>query len=404
MPTELSFTGERFVPGTAGEIAFEHWHRYAFARRFVAGRRVLDVACGEGYGTALLAEVAASVVGIDVDPSTIEHSRRRYGATGNVTFECGSVVTLPLPDASVDAIVSFETIEHVANEDQRRMLAEFDRVLAPRGALILSSPNRPQYSDARGYANPFHVHELDRHELEHLLDAHFHARRWYRQHRLLSSALWAEAPEHGYEILAGDHGRVAPAHAPEAMYFVVIAARDRADLPQEAPALSLFADTEDREWTRLDQQGAEVQRLDALLGERDAALDAQTAHIRHLEELVAYRERIVVERDGQLVEVNSAREAAETSLQDVRSELERVRRELREYDVQRQQREQRLAELDAQCAQRGQRIAELDAQRVELEGAVTAQERIIAYRASARWWLLLPWLRMRGLWDRLRAS
>ena len=61
MSADLEFTGERYVPGTAGEIAHEHWHRYAFARRFVAGRRVLDVACGEGYGSALLSEAAASV-------------------------------------------------------------------------------------------------------------------------------------------------------------------------------------------------------------------------------------------------------------------------------------------------------------------------------------------------------
>ena len=54
------FTGERFMPGCSGEIAYEHWHRYAFARRFVGGKRVLDAACGEGYGSALLSTVASS--------------------------------------------------------------------------------------------------------------------------------------------------------------------------------------------------------------------------------------------------------------------------------------------------------------------------------------------------------
>ena len=55
------FTGERFLPSCSGEIAYEHWHRYAFARRFVQGKRVLDAACGEGYGTALLGAFAKSV-------------------------------------------------------------------------------------------------------------------------------------------------------------------------------------------------------------------------------------------------------------------------------------------------------------------------------------------------------
>ena len=67
--SDLAFTGERFIPGAPGEIAHEHWHRYAFARRLVAGRRVADVACGEGYGSALLAAAASTVIGLDIDPS-----------------------------------------------------------------------------------------------------------------------------------------------------------------------------------------------------------------------------------------------------------------------------------------------------------------------------------------------
>ena len=54
MPSDLEFTGERFIPGTAGEIWHEHWHRYHFAAPLVAGLDVLDVACGEGYGSALM--------------------------------------------------------------------------------------------------------------------------------------------------------------------------------------------------------------------------------------------------------------------------------------------------------------------------------------------------------------
>ena len=123
------FTGERFLPGVAGEIAYEHCHRYAFARRFVRGARVLDAACGEGYGTALLADVAASVVGIDIEPQVVADATRRYASSrANVRFAAASVTRLPLADASVDAIVSFETIEHVGADDQRARLAEFARV------------------------------------------------------------------------------------------------------------------------------------------------------------------------------------------------------------------------------------------------------------------------------------
>ncbi|HMA32703.1 MAG TPA: class I SAM-dependent methyltransferase, partial [Casimicrobiaceae bacterium] len=95
MTSDLEFTGERYVPGTPGEIAHEHWHRYAFARRYAAGRRVLDVACGEGYGCVLLAAVAAHVVGVDVDARTLAHARRTYSATPNVDFVEGSAAALP---------------------------------------------------------------------------------------------------------------------------------------------------------------------------------------------------------------------------------------------------------------------------------------------------------------------
>ena len=80
MNDELPFTGERFVPGTAGEIWYEHWHRYQFAGAFAAGRRVLDAACGEGYGSALLARSAASVVGVDIAADAVAHARARYSA------------------------------------------------------------------------------------------------------------------------------------------------------------------------------------------------------------------------------------------------------------------------------------------------------------------------------------
>ena len=135
---DFEFTGERFVPGVAGEIAHEHWHRYAFARRFLGGKRVLDVACGEGYGSAWLAAVAQHVVGVDIDPAAIAHARAKYASCGNLRFEQGSATALQLPERSIDVVVSFETIEHLAGEDQPRMLAECARVLRPGGRLTVS--------------------------------------------------------------------------------------------------------------------------------------------------------------------------------------------------------------------------------------------------------------------------
>src|SRR5439155_10039614 len=102
----MEFTGERFVPACSGEIAYEHWHRYAFARRIAGGRRVLDVACGEGYGAALLAGVASEVVGVDIDAATLAHAAASYTDHANLRFMRGSCAALPFADASFDLVVS----------------------------------------------------------------------------------------------------------------------------------------------------------------------------------------------------------------------------------------------------------------------------------------------------------
>ena len=376
VPTTLPFTGERFVPGTEGEIAYEHWHRYFFARRFLAGRRVLDVACGEGYGSALLSEVAATVVGVDIDAATVTHARTNYASRANLSFLEGSITALSLPPASVDAIVSFETVEHLDAADQRLMIAEFAHVLAPGGLVLLSSPNRPEYSDARSYANPFHRHELDRDELAQLLDPEFPAQRWYRQRRYFGSALWGEQAGDAFEAWSAGAEGAGRAQVPIAMYFVVIATRDAADLPSAEPALSLFCDNGEREWQRIEEQGREVLRLDGLLRDRDAALDRQTGHIRHLEGLVA-------ERDAQIVTANAA-------LTDSRAQLSRAIAE--------------LASESEKARTSGEAVGALQNECGRLERAISAQERIIAYRQSARWWLKLPWLRVKLLWKRLASK
>jgi SAM-dependent methyltransferase len=394
MPSDLEFTGERFVPGIAGEIVYEHAHRYAFARTLVGGKRVLDAACGEGYGSALLAAAASAVIGVDIDAATIAHATAAYRGRANLDFRQGSVTALPLPDASVDVVVSFETIEHLAAVDQPRMLAEFARVLAPGGILVLSAPNRVEYSEARGVSNPFHRHEHDRAELAALIGAGFTAQRWYRQRVWLGSLLWSEEGGSGFAAYTGDARAAQAATPPAAMYFVVVAAGEPGSLPARGPALSLFSDAAESELRRAQQQAAEVLRLDALLGERDrlvgerdSALAARSGHVAHLEALVAERERIVVERDAQLVDCNSRAGQLETQLA---------------------ARERLLDERDGQLAAVRREIAEARATAggLEREGerlghALEAQERIIAYRQSLRWWVQLPWLRARLAWQRL---
>jgi SAM-dependent methyltransferase len=279
----LPFTGERFVPGAKGEIWMEHWHRYHFAARWAAGREVVDVACGEGYGSALLARSAARVTGIDVSPQAVDHARRTYAGVPNLRFVRASCAALPLAAASADLAVSFETIEHIG--EQECFLDELARVLRPDGVLVLSCPNKVEYSDKRDYANEFHVRELYREELDALVAARFPHSRWFGQRPTFYSVI---APEGG----AGAQGQVVevdeerPGEAAHALsrplYFLLVASRDARALEAVAPALSVLADRGD--WVYRDYEKVyrgmvdashRVDLLQRELAQRDAQLLAR---------------------------------------------------------------------------------------------------------------------------------
>jgi GT2 family glycosyltransferase/ubiquinone/menaquinone biosynthesis C-methylase UbiE len=168
--SDTDWGGERFVPGMQGVIELEHQHRYAMAARLAAGLVVLDVASGEGYGSAELARVAKSVLGVDISQDAVAHARRTYQAA-NLKFIAASCTAIPIEDASIDLIVSFETIEHHDQHDE--MMREFKRVLKPAGMLIISSPDKHEYSDIPESKNEFHVRELYRDEFDGLLRKYF---------------------------------------------------------------------------------------------------------------------------------------------------------------------------------------------------------------------------------------
>jgi len=163
----LPLTGERTVPGIPAE---NYWFRrheiaYRFALPYVAGRTVLEIGCGEGYGTALLARAAQHVLGIDYDALTVAHASRRYPG---VDFVRANLAALPLPAASVDVVATLQVIEHVWNH--REFVGECLRVLRPGGLLIVTTPNRLTFSPGLDApVNPFHTKEFTAAELAHLL-------------------------------------------------------------------------------------------------------------------------------------------------------------------------------------------------------------------------------------------
>ena len=167
-PTDIAFTGERFVPGKASvTIEEDHLARYRFAAGFVKGKRVLDIACGTGYGSSMLAQAGAkSVVGVDISPEAVNFGATRY-AHDNLAYETGSIYDYKGEDP-FDIITSFETIEHV--DDYLAALENLKKLLAPQGWLIISSPNRLITSPhCRSMDDPpggYHVREFTIQELK----------------------------------------------------------------------------------------------------------------------------------------------------------------------------------------------------------------------------------------------
>lgn len=187
-PTLVEFTGERVIPGQVDDNLWsEHIARYAFARRYVEGKRVLDAGCGTGYGTAELARSASSVTGLDLSPDAIVFARHHY-SHADVHFLVSSCTAMPFCANAFDIIVAFEVIEHLV--DYRAFLEECARTLRHQGLFIVSSPNKRYYAESRAQfgPNPYHRHEFEPDEFLSELTRVFSYARLLLQNRVESFA------------------------------------------------------------------------------------------------------------------------------------------------------------------------------------------------------------------------
>jgi SAM-dependent methyltransferase len=178
----LQLTGERTLPDVPEEnywyrrhLVVYEWIAERVARRAAAGpdggapQKVVDLACGEGYGSAVLARTAASVVGVDANPDAFEHARLKYSG-GNLEFERDMIETW---SGDVDCVVFLQTIEHVQDPDA--VLARLRDLVGPRGVVYVSTPNvltlAPKGAERSG--NPWHVREYRPEEYRALCERHF---------------------------------------------------------------------------------------------------------------------------------------------------------------------------------------------------------------------------------------
>ncbi|MBS1504494.1 MAG: class I SAM-dependent methyltransferase, partial [Bacteroidetes bacterium] len=164
----------------------------------------------------------------------VNAARRKYTAP-NISFETGMAEKIPLPDASVDVVVSFETIEH--HDKHTEMMQEIKRVLKPGGTTIISTPDKQAYSDARNYRNPYHLKELYLHEFESLIRDHFqHVIFLYQKY--VSGSLIYSPDVKKFDEVTGNYDNLENIREPQGMYIIAVASDE--PLSAENIRASLF--------------------------------------------------------------------------------------------------------------------------------------------------------------------
>lgn len=306
----LKFTGERFVPDIDNsQLKIEHFQRYRWASQLVKDKVVLDAACGEGYGSNILAQSAKDVLGLDIDQETVEWAKNKYRDRRNLKFMQGSIAKLPIEDSSIDVVVSFETIEHVDAEIQRCYLQEIKRILKPEGFLVMSTPNKSIYSDKYMYHNEFHVKEFYHDEYLDFICSQFCNVKLYHQFFEVASFIEDSAVRDEQNQFINYCDKL------EGKYYIAIASNG--ELPNAGGVVCLNNNTEyaskiDRILAlqdEVEERNNHLHKLDAEINQLRLNIEKINEIIRAKEEendeknrIISCQEKIILEKDSLIQE------------------------------------------------------------------------------------------------------
>lgn len=339
----MEYTGERFIPGRKGHelLELEHRARYAMACSYAAGKQVLDLGSGSGYGSAMLAEKAAAVLGVDVAQEAVAYAAETYVAA-NLRFaqadlaapDFVAVVRKQHPEPFA-CITCFEVLEHI--EQGGRLLAAVADLLAPDGVFIVSTPNIDYPFDV-DRVNPHHVREYTFADFQSLLCAHFGTVHIAGQQIHIVSSIGRETgtPERASEW------RDQEVNA--AKYFVAVCAAEGTSVVK--PSGLLF--TSDAHLKVLHSKLDEVRQDQAVKGQRIRTLES------HLADTSQELRRIPIEN---------------------RDRLNRLQEELKAEQAFRASFTEKFSAYDTQYAERGRRLA-------ELQDKLTAWESTLSVRGK----------------------
>jgi ubiquinone/menaquinone biosynthesis C-methylase UbiE len=236
---KVKFSGERLIPSVHGFIKSEHLHRYALASEYSKNKTVLDVACGEGYGTKLISKNAHTIWGLDIDNESINNAKNKYQAS-NLNFELGDIDKMPFEDKKFDLVICFETIEHV--KDYNASLIEIKRILKDDGMLIMSTPNKLVYSDNRNFKNKFHTHEFYIEEYKKWMNKNFTNNIFLYQSQILGSYLHCEGNQSMVNF-KGSYTDISKINNLDFKYIISISSNAKLDNVNS----SIFSDTDSNE-------------------------------------------------------------------------------------------------------------------------------------------------------------
>lgn len=342
---------DRYVPGdpTSEYLEQEHYVRYIFASKFVKDKRVLDVACGSGYGCDILLKGGASeVIGVDISNEAISYCKNNYHDK-NLKFEQGNALSLNFKNKSFDIITAFEFIEHIKEGEE--FIRECKCVLKDDGILILSTPNKEVYGTDHPLnvkeINPFHVKEYSKKEFEDLLKKFFDNVSFSYQIYPNTMAIISQNPDEKIKELPF-FGGITKDAVEEAKYFIAICSKTKvkADLGFvylfDKKTLFKANYEEYKRWIKslTDQNRDLIEQYDRfvnlLMNEKTKSIDKKKRLSNALRELNIGKERIkplAIENEALAQQVERLRKALavrEKMILDIHQSF--VFRMLRKYD------------------------------------------------------------------------
>jgi GT2 family glycosyltransferase/SAM-dependent methyltransferase len=374
----LEWTGERYLPFidpsiSGAEIHYEHLHRYAFSSQFIKWKKVLDLACGEGYGSFLLSKTARCVMGIDINPETIQHALNKY-SKNNLEFKEGSILNVPVSGSKIfDVIVCFEAIEHV--KEHVILMSEITRLLKENGLLIISTPNKKIYSDEPNYHNPFHEKEVYFEEFEEILKNNFSNVYFFGQRTMTGSNIFPLASKKLQNCTEFVIDKINEEFSFEnidkniPIYYIALASNVK--LNDSSIAKSFLIDASNTQISLLSNQ---VANLNHTIAAKDLQLQETSSQVANLNQTLASKDEYLTVLTTQVHSLEHALTDKARQIQELTAKMQSLEHALTDKARQIQELTAKMQSLEDAISRKEESIEEETAHLHELEQVISAKD------------------------------